>query len=242
MRIDLQPAYVIHRRPYRDSSVLLDAFTPEYGRVGLVARGVRRASRGSSKAALLQPFRPLLVSFSGRGELKTLVAVEPAQGSLALHGERLLSGMYVNELLVRLLHHNDAHPLLFAAYSAALEELGGVAPLDAILRRFELRLLEDLGYRLELVVDARSRTPVRADQWYRYDPGVGLVASLEVSSGPQTAVFAGRDLLAMGAGDFTGSARGAAKRLLRAALAVHLGDKPLRSRELFPSSGRAGCS
>lgn len=233
MRVKLQPAYIIHRTPYRDSSALLEVFTPEYGRLGLVARGVRRASRGAGKTALLQPFRPLLLSFSGRSELKTLVAVEPAEGLLSLHGDRLLSGMYVNELLVRLLHRNDAHPVLFAAYSTTLEELDGAAPLDTILRRFELTLLEDLGYRLELGIVAQTRSPVQADQFYRYDPGLGLV-EITGEEPAQQGVYSGRHLLQMDAGDFSGSSRAAAKRLLREALAVHLGDKPLRSRELFP--------
>ena len=237
-RVNLQPAYVLHRRPYRDTSVLLDVFTPEYGRVGLVARGVRRLSRGVSKAALLQPFRPLLVSFSGRSELRTLVAAEAANESPPLNRDRLLSGIYMNELVVRLLHRNDAHPVLFAAYSAALDALGGTAPVDAVLRCFELGLLEDLGYRLELDMDALSRQRVREDRWYRFEPGLGLVGCGEVREGRES-VFAGGELLAMAAGEFAGPARPAAKRLLREALAVHLGDRPLRSRELFLAAGRA---
>jgi len=237
MRVNLQPAFVIHRRPYRDTSVLLDIFTPEFGRVGLVARGVRRISRGVSKASLLQPFRPLLVSFSGRSELRTLVAAEAAQQALALRGDRLFSGLYLNELVVRLLHRNDAHPVLFANYGAALEALVGDAPVDIVLRRFELGLLEDLGYRLELDVDAVSRQRVREDHWYRFEPGLGLVASGEAPGG-SASVYTGAELMAMAAGEFAGRARPAAKRLLREALAVHLGDRPLRSRELFiPARG-----
>ena len=239
MRVNLQPAYVLHRRPYRDTSFLLDIVTPEYGRVGLVARGARRLSRGASKAALLQPFQPLLVSFSGRSELKTLVAAEAAKAPPPLNGDRLLSGIYINELVVRLLHRNDAHPLLFAAYGAALEALGGNAPVDVVLRRFELSLLENLGYRLELDVDAVSHQRVREDRCYRFEPGVGLVACGEVREGRES-VFGGGELLAMAAGEFGGAARPVAKRLLREALAVHLGDRPLRSRELFLAPVMAG--
>ncbi len=237
MRVNLQPAYVIHRRPYRDSSALLDVFTAEYGRISLVARGVRRQSRRGSSAALLQPFTPLLVSFSGRLELKTLVATEPVQGMAALVGDRLFSGMYMNELLVRLLHRNDAHPTLFASYTAALKALGSGTAVDTVLRRFELALLEELGYRLELEVDSVSGQPIQESQRYCYDPGNGLVACGEVTDSPDTA-FSGTELLAMASGEFGGPVRLTARQLLREALAVHLGGEPLRSRELFLAPGR----
>jgi DNA repair protein RecO (recombination protein O) len=236
MRVNLQPAYVIHRRPYRDSSALLDVFTAEYGRISLVARGANRQTRKGSSAALLQPFIPLLVSYSGRLELKTLVATEPAPGMVALHGNRLFSGLYMNELLVRLLHRNDAHPALFASYNAALKALGGVTLVDTVLRRFELVLLEELGYRLELELDCASGQQIQGNQWYHYDPGNGLVACGDATDSLDTA-FSGTELLAMASGEFGGSARLTAKRLLREALAIHLGDEPLRSRELFLDAG-----
>lgn len=232
MRVNLQPAYVMHSRPYRDSSALLEVFTAEYGRISLVARGTRRQSRKGSSAALLQPFIPLLLSFSGRLELKTLIATEPAQGMLVLRGERLFSGMYINELLVRLLHRNDAHPGLFAAYALALEALAGNTVVDTVLRRFEFTLLEELGYSLDLSVDGASGQPIQDSRWYRYDSGLGLVAS-EDASVRQAAAYAGSDLLVMASGELGGPVRLTAKRLLREALAVHLGDMPLRSRELF---------
>jgi DNA repair protein RecO (recombination protein O) len=236
MRVNLQPAYVMHSRPYRDSSALLDVFTAEYGRVSLVARGTRRASRRGSGAALLQPFIPLLLSFSGRAELKTLVATEPAQGLFALHGDRLFSGMYLNELLVRLLHHNDAHPALFAAYDQALKALAGNSAADTVLRCFEFTLLDELGYSFNLGVDGASGQPIDATLVYRYDPGVGLVVCQDVAA-PPSAAFAGSDLLVMASGEFGGAVRLPAKRLLREALAVHLGAAPLRSRELFRLAG-----
>jgi DNA repair protein RecO (recombination protein O) len=236
MRVNLQPAYIIHRRPYRDSSALLEVFTAEYGRISLVARGASRQGRRGSNAALLQPFVPLLVSFSGRLELKTMVAIEPAQGSVALAGDRLFSGMYINELLVRLLHRNDAHPALFASYSGALKALDGEMLLDTVLRRFELALLEELGYRLELDVDSGSGQPIEESRWYRYEPVKGLIACDDDKDTIDTA-FGGTQLLAMASGEFSGSVRLPAKRLLREALAVHLGEEPLRSRELFYAAG-----
>jgi DNA repair protein RecO (recombination protein O) len=231
MRVKLQPAYVMHSRPYRDSSVLLDVFTAEYGRIGLVARGARRQQRRGSNAALLQPFTPLLLSFSGQSQLKALVATEPARSMLSLHGERLFSGLYLNELLVRLLHRSDAHPTLFAAYDQALHALADGAEVDAVLRRFELTLLDELGYGFDPGVEGMSGMPILAANCYRYEPGVGLVAASAGNQGDS--VFSGADLLAFKAGDFTGQSRQVAKRLLREALAVQLGSAPLRSRELF---------
>jgi DNA repair protein RecO (recombination protein O) len=238
MRVHLQPAYVIHSRPYRDSSALLDVFTAEYGRVSVVARGARRQSRKGNTAALLQPFTPLLLSFAGRSELKTLLAAEAVRGRVALHGVQMFSGMYMNELMARLLHRNDAHPALFAAYDHALKTLADSTEVDTVLRQFEIILLEQLGYSVELGMDAANGQPVQAGQSYRFEPGVGVLASAAGRDNPRT-LFAGVDLLAMASGDFSGSARPAAKRLLRAALAVHLGETGLRSRELFRAVGSA---
>ncbi len=239
LRVNLQPAYVMHSRPYRDSSALLDVFTAEYGRIALVARGMRRQSRRGSGAALLQPFIPLLLSFSGRSELKTLLAIESVQGVLNLRGERMFSGMYMNELLVRLLHRNDAHPVLFSAYDQALKALAESTVVDAVLRRFELCLLDELGYSFSLAVDGVSGLAVQSTLWYRYDPAFGVVAS-GAALDRHTTAFLGSDLLAMASGEFAGPVRLAAKRLLREALAVHLGDTPLRSRELFRAVSGTG--
>ena len=231
MRVNLQPAYVIHSRPYRDTSALLEVFTAEYGRISLVARGTRRQTRRGSKAALLQPFSPLLLSFSGRMELKTLSAIEPVRGMSTLRGERLFSGLYMNELLVRLLHRNDAHPELFAAYDSALKALAGNAVVDTVLRGFEITLLDELGYGLNLILDGASGEPVDDTLRYRYDPDFGLVASGDATDCSGT--YRGSDLLAMESGEFEGAVRLTAKLLLREVLAVHLGDMPLHSRELF---------
>ncbi|CAA0088027.1 DNA repair protein RecO [Halioglobus japonicus] len=241
MRVNLQPAYVIHSRPYRDSSSLLDVFTAEYGRIGVVARGTRRQTRRGSGTSLLQPFVPLLLSFSGRSELKTLVATERAQGDCALRKERVFCGMYMNELLVRLLHRDDAHPALFAVYDETLKALVSTGAVDTVLRHFEYRLLEELGYNFDFDVDGASGAPIAPDGWYRYESGVGLVASADaVAEGAvnRRGTYAGFELLAMASGDFGGSARQTAKKLLREALAEHLGGVPLRSRELFRAASR----
>jgi len=218
--------------------MLLEVLTAEQGRISLVARGARRKTRGGCGGALLQPFIPLLLSFSGRSELKNLNATESAGRPITLQGERLFSGLYLNELLVRLLHRYDPHPRLFAAYAAALDDLGGGAEVDVCLRRFEFGLLEELGYGFELALDGRSQMPVEAQGWYHYDPDCGLVA--RDAADTARPAFRGADLLSMADGHFGGEARSTAKRLLRLVLAAHLGEVPLRSRELFRS--RAGAS
>lgn len=237
MRITLQPAYLLHRRPFRDSSQLLEVLTAEYGRLGLVARGVRRRSRGGSTASLLQPFAPLLLSFSGTGELKTLTGIEAGGGIAPLRGDALLSGFYVNELAVRLLHRDDPQPEVFAAYAVALASLADGTAIETALRIFEFSLLEALGYRVELGVDAADGHAIEDDVCYLYRPGLGLFPQgasgvAEAATGV-TDVYAGADLLAMARGDFRGSAGQAAKRLARVTLAELLGGRPLRSRELF---------
>ncbi len=232
MRAALQPAFILHHRPYRDTSLLLEVFTPEQGRLSLVGKGVRRRSRGGSSAALLQAFTPLLLSFSGRSELKTMTAVEAAGPALPLRGERVYSGMYMNELLVRLLHRYDPHPRLFAAYGQALESLVEAPVVDAVLRRFELNLLDELGYSIDLSVAGDTGEPVREDGWYGYEPDRGLVARRDLAETAAPA-YAGEDLLQLAGGDFGGSALRTAKRLLRQVLSEHLGQTPLKSRDLF---------
>jgi len=212
---------------------LLEVLTAEYGRLSLVARGARRKARGgSSGSALLQPFIPLLLSFSGRAELKSLTAKEAAGKLHELRGERLFSAMYVNELLVRLLHRHDPHPQLFAAYTEALQALSREDEVDTTLRHFEFKLLDELGYSFDLALDADSGERVQAHLWYHYIPDLGLVAKADATD-PSRSAYAGADLIIMAGGQFGGSVRVTAKRLLRQALAGHLGDAPLRSRELF---------
>lgn len=233
MRVQLQPAYVLHTRPYRDTSLLVELFTREYGRLSLVARGARGSrSRGGSLAALLRPFAPLLCSWSGRHELKTLTAVESSAPALVLMGDRLFSGLYVNELMVRLLHHEDAHQNLFDQYLAVVQDLCGEVPVDLCLRMFEFRLLEELGYGFDLGVDGLSGNSVQADRWYAFHPDYGLV-ELQPAAPAELPRFLGSELLQISQGQFSADSRKCAKRLMRLALGVHLGEKPLRSRELF---------
>ncbi len=233
MRVSLQPSFLLHSRPYRDGSQLLELFTAEHGCLSAVARGLYRKARGGSLRATLQPFRPLLLSFSGRGELQTLTAAEAAPGAVVLTGERLFSGLYLNELLLRLLHRHDPHPALFARYGDTLQALAGQTAPDIHLRRFELLLLDELGYGFDLTHDALSHAAIEDGRWYRYHEGAGLA----VCAAQDTRLegrLAGADLLALARGELdTGSVASTAKRLLRQVLAEHLGGHALHSRELF---------
>lgn len=234
MRASLQPGYVLHSRPYRDSSSLLEVFTAEHGRLSVLAKGARRQGRRAGSSALLQPFTPLLLSFSGRSELKTLTATEAAGKPFPLRGEQLYSGLYMNELLVRLLQRFDPHARLFAAYGDGLQRLGEeVAPAPE-LRAFELLLLEELGYSFSLSHEGHSGDPIRPGVWYRYETGRGLNALAAEERG----ALPGEHLLAMSCGNFGGAVGPTAKLLLRRALREHLGSEPLRSRELFLRGGR----
>ncbi|TXS95898.1 DNA repair protein RecO [Parahaliea maris] len=228
----MQPAYLLHARPYRDSSQLLEMFTAEHGRISLVGRGVHRRARGGSLRATLQPFRPLLISFTGRSELQTLTAAESAAPGVRLGGERLFSGLYLNELLLRLLHRHDPHPTLFAGYGETLQQLAAAAQSEGVLRQFELQLLEELGYGFDPTADAHSGESVRDGGWYRYSEGLGLVQCQPGSSAPGS-LFPGADLLAISRGELGGPVSLTAKRLLRAVIAEHLGGRPLHTRELF---------
>lgn len=231
-RVNLQPAYILHSRAYRDTSLILETFTAEHGKLSLVAKGARRKARGGSTAALLQPFAPLLLSFTGKSEMKTLTHVEAAAARIVLRKEQLYAAMYVNEILMRLLHRHDPHPMLFAGYGEVLQELGDDAALEPVLRRFELRLLDELGYGFSLTNDGASGDRVVEDGWYHFHPESGLVRTLQ-GADPAHPAYNGYSLLAIAEGDFSGDSLVTARRLLRQALAQYLGDTPLKSRELF---------
>lgn len=222
-------AYVLHSRPYRESSLLLDLFVAELGRVGAVQRGARR-SRGSTT----QLFQPLLVALGGNGELKTLQQAEPAGQLLPLGGMALLSGFYLNELLVRLLPRDMALPELFVAYVRSIGELSDGHEVEPVLRHFESALLGALGYGFAYDIDAGSGEPVRPDGQYVFLPEQGFVRAALSSHD----AVSGAVLLALAQGRLDEpECRRVAKRVLRQALARHLGGKPLKSRELF---GRPG--
>jgi len=173
MRIEDQPAFILHARAWRETSLLIEAFTRDHGRVGLVARGVRNAKSRFSRASL-QPLQPLLLGWSARGELGTLTGAEQTGSSWRLSGDALFAGMYVNELVLRLSSRNDAHPVAFAAYTDCLARLAEDGDIAWTLRRFERDLLADLGYALMLTQTADG-APVEREAPYAYIGDAGPV-------------------------------------------------------------------
>lgn len=227
MRVESQPAYILHARAWRETSLLLEAFTRDYGRIGLVARGVRSAR--SRLRSALEPLQALQVGWSGRGELQTLTAAEPVRNPPALRGDTLMSAMYVNELMVRLTVRDDPHPALFERYAALLDELAATRSLAWSLRRFERDLLAAMGYALQLETEVESGAPVEPAQAYDYVPELGPV--LAVGSSSRGARVRGSALLALAADAMPPDSEdlAALRRLMRTLIGVHVGDRGLQS-------------
>jgi DNA repair protein RecO (recombination protein O) len=226
----LQHCLLLHRRDFSNTSLLVEVFSATHGRFPAVAKGARRARSGA--AALLQPFQPLWLGWSGRGEVRTLGRVEAAGAPLALRGDALYCGFYLNELLMRVLARSDPHEDLFAFYLSALQGLASGESLDSVLRRFELRLLQILGYGLVLDREADTGRPVLEAGHYRYVPERGIVPGDDNRIAEDG--LTGATLLRLSGGQtLEGQQIREARRLLRAALAPHLGSRPLVSRALF---------
>ena len=230
MQVSLEPAYVLHVRPYRESSVLLEAFARAHGRVGLVARGAR-GSRSRWKGAL-QPFRPLLLSWSQRGELGTLTGADQVASPPTPAGEALFCGLYANELLMRFLHRADPHTLLFDQYRGLLAGLAAGKPPQPLLRRFEYHLLSAAGFGLQLEHEAGSGKPIRAGGRYRYLPEEGPVP-LEPGRSPADEAISGAALLALESGEIETAHLSELKRLMRTLIRHYLGDRAIRSQQFF---------
>lgn len=228
-----QRGFVLHSRPYSETSLLLDVFTEHHGRIRILAKGAR--SKRSSLKGALQPFTPLLIRWSGRGDVRTLRAAEPISLALPLSGNTLYCGLYVNELIVRVLQFETSHPTLFFAYLHCLQGLAAVSQSpEPILRRFELALLSSLGYAVDFLHCAGSGEEVADEMTYFYREERGFIASLVVSHRS----FTGRQLRALAEGKFPDrDSLRAAKRFTRMALEPCLGGKPLKSQELFRQFG-----
>src|SRR3954468_11419949 len=171
-RAEREPGYVVHTYPYKETSLIVEAFTRRYGRVAVLARGARRP-RSAMRGVLLS-FQPLRLTWSGSSELGTLIAAEWSGGVPALAGLGLMCGFYVNELVLRLLPRDDPHEALFDFYTEALNQLSGGAEQGPALRRFEKRLLAELGYAPLLERDAASE-PIDPERQYVYEPERGPV-------------------------------------------------------------------
>ena len=227
-RVSLEPAWILHHYPYRDSSLLLEVFSREYGRIGLIARGARSAKGRWQNQ--LQMLRPLLLSWHMRGELGTLTGVDSRGTVAVLPGRQILCACYLSELLLRLLTRHDPHPELFAAYEDALLMLGTTE--EQALRLFEKRLLQGLGYGLLLHHEYDSGAPVVAAGCYEYRMEQGPVRCQQAAA---NGIFLqGSSLLALYHDNLREpQACREVKRLMRAALALYLGTRPLRTREVL---------
>lgn len=229
-RVTLEPSYVLHGRPYRESSALLEVFTRGHGRLGLVARGAR-GSR-SRWRNVLQPFRPLLLSWNLAGELGTLTGAEQVASPPALAGDPLFCALYVNELLMRFLQRLDPHPELFEDYGAMLGDLAAGRSPQPVLRVFEYRMLNSAGFGMQLEHEADSSRGIRADAWYRYLPESGPVRCEPDAPGAAELV-SGAALLALKSGEPGAEHLQELKALMRKLIRHYLGDKPIKAQQLF---------
>lgn len=232
--IDQGDGFLLHSRPYRETSVISDFFLRHIGRVSVLFKGVRKRGRQGSRMRLLQPFIPLEIYYSGHHDLKNGRDLDALGPMIALTGVRLFSGLYVNELLMRLLHSEEPHERLFDGYHQSLVQLSS-QPVEGALRQFEAILLEELGFGLLLTEDLDGRA-VQTEEIYRYIPETGLQRVHGISNAETIRHdwFTGDALLAMSQAEYTcPETLKAAKRLHRMALAPLLGDKPLLSRSFF---------
>lgn len=228
-RREAQPAYVLHSYPYRETSLIVEVFSQNYGRLALVARGARRPR--SAVRGLLLAFQPLSLSWFGKSELRTLHSAEWQGGQPQLKGLALICGFYLNELMLRLLPRDDAHERLFLYYQETLRLLSTSGEVAAILRRFEKRLLQELGYALTLDREADSGAPVVAGEDYRYILERGPVRHSASQNGVE---LRGKTLLDLAVDNYSDPVTlQQGKVLMRTLLNHYLGEQPLHTRQLL---------
>jgi len=233
--VDFSPAFILHQRAFRESSVLLDVFSRDYGRISLIAKGVRKQKR--SQAGLLQIYQPLLLSWLGRRDLQTLTAVEPDGPAYLLQAESALCGLYINELMMKLLPLGETDSSLFSAYEQALLGLQEARQNEVTLRLFEKQLLSLLGYGLVLDHDIETGEQIKQQQDYYYVADSGLY---RWQPGLKQNRISGRSLHHLiTEQDFDQTSLNEIKQLMRMVIHFYLGGKPLRSRELFSSLHQA---
>jgi len=232
-RAQLAPGYILHHYPYRDTSRILEVLTRDAGRISIFARGVRGPK--AKLASELQPFRLLLLSWSGKGEAPMLSGAESAPGQRVIPPACLMSAFYLNELLLKLTHRHDPVPGVFDTYHTALEALKAGAGLEATLRVFEKRLLDLLGYGVELDIDARTGASIEPDAYYYFRPGYGVFPATDDAAG----VLRGASLLSLAREEISAPRElEDAKRLLLAAVAHCLEGRELKTREVARSVAR----
>lgn len=223
-----QRAFILHRRTHTESSLLADLFVENGGKITVLAKGARR--KNSPLKGLLQPFSPLIVQYSGKGDIKTLRQVEAMSLTLPLVSVSLYSAFYLNELLHRVLIADTEMPTLFDNYLKSLQQLAQQVPAENVLRAFELSLLENLGYYVDFFHCSVTGDDIVESMYYQYQSEKGFISSLLQNS----TSFSGEQVLALGNRDFNSiDTLKAAKRFTRMALKPYVGSKPFKSRELF---------
>lgn len=242
-RVELEPAWVLRTFPWRETSLIAEAFSRHHGRVGLVAKGARRPL--SQFRGLLSGFQPVLLSWSGQGELKTLAKAEWQPGQPLLSGKALLCAYYLNELILKLTAREDPHPGLFEAYAQALSALATPgASLSRTLRCFELALLHDIGLGLQLDVLAETGEPLDPDAQYHCvaDKGVVPTSAHGLTTGEPRPIYKGHTLLAIAHQRLEDlDTLASAKQLIRALLDHHLDGHALQTRRVFMELSKGVC-
>lgn len=229
--VSLQAAFILHHRPFRDTSVIADLLTPDYGRISVVAHGVRSAK--SRRRVLLQPFRPVLASWSGRSNLRSLGAIEESGMPVPLAGSTLACAYYTTELALRLIPENIPNQIAFALYARTLAELSETTSLEATLRIFEIELLEVLGVLPDFSRCNDTAVSIDASQPYQFDPAAGR-ASAGSEPVANCVPVSGKTLLAMSQRVFDDSlVLAESKRLMRRIVQQQLGGRELKSRDVF---------
>lgn len=234
MRVSQQPAYILHHYSYGETSLLLEVFSREYGRLGLLAKGARRLRQ--RQRILLEAFQPLFIDWSGRGELPVLSAAELASDAVSLEGEMLYCAFYLNELLLRLLHRHDPHQALYDAYGRALHALAEKEQIEVTLRVFEKRLLQEIGYGLVLESEMVNNVPIDPQATYEYvvNRGPMRVVNDDRGRSSEAITIRGSSLIALAQEIFPDPlALQESKTLMRAALRHYLAGKPINTRKLF---------
>ncbi len=233
MRVENQPAYILHQRPFRDTSQILEVFTKDYGRLSIMSRGSR--AQKSRLKSVLQPFRAIVIGWSGRGEMPTLISAEPAaQTTVFLQGKSLACALYINELLMYLTYKHDVHQNLFSQYHLTINRLFEAERLEQELRMFELSLLDQLGVLVDLSHDVNTGERLKERSEYYFQIEQGLCEVTDISRPKNIPVISGESLLAISEHRFDSpKILKDAKSLMRFVINHYLGGKSLKSRELF---------
>jgi len=240
MKVNQEPGFILHSYHYRESSLIVEVFTRNHGRLGLIAKGARRWKKKGTRT-YLRPFQEFSLSWSGRGEVATLILAEE-DGPIRSYGkDALYCGFYVNELMMRLLYRHDPHEQLYEYYRSCLADLANWESLESVLRLFEKRMLLEIGYGLNLETDVDNGSAVDPEKLYSYLPNLGPSGSKNQTDGLGQCSVSGKSLLAYKNETFEDpDVLAELKHLMRKLIDHHLNYKPLVSRNIFASGSRRG--